>query len=162
MAVLSNARVLRVIGQDLEARGLKAFDIRCFPDRFEADCGYQAPPAPTPVTLVYSVADIAELERQGRLKQRENPGVLDLLTLSPMLRAFGGYLDGKKIILLRITNNESAGAEEVFKIEGKTERGERFVDEHTAAALYAMGVNMYKQRGKLSGAAAARYARWRR
>lgn len=161
MAVLSNARVLRVIGQDLEARGLKAFDIRCSRDRYEADCGYQAPPAPTPVALVYSVADIEELERQGQARRSENPAALDLLTLSQMLRSFGGYLDSKSIILLRMTNNESAGAEAVFKIEGKTERGERLVDERTAAAIYDMGVNMYKQRGKLSGAA-ARYARWRR
>ena len=161
MPALSSARVLRVIGQDLEARGLKTFDIRRYHDRYEARCGYQAPPAPTPVTLEYSVAEIEQLYRQGQDKRSENPAALDLLTLSQLLRSFGGYLDSKNITLLRITNNESSGVEGMFKIEGETERGERIVDERTAAAIYDMGVSMYKQRGKLFGSA-ARYMRWRR
>ena len=71
MPVLSSARVLRVIGQDLETRGLKAFDIRCFPDRYEASCGYQAPPAQTPVLLAYTVPEIEEIEIQWQAKPYE-------------------------------------------------------------------------------------------
>jgi hypothetical protein len=161
MSDFSNARVLRVIGQDLETRGLKTFDIRFAGDRYKASCGYQAPPAPTPVTLEYTMDDIDELERQGQSRRSENPAQLDLLTLSQLLRSLGGYLDSKSINLSRLTNNESAGAEAVFKIEGKTARGERLVEERNAATIYDMGVTMYKQRGKLAGVA-ARYAHWRR
>ena len=70
-------------------------------------------------------------------------------------------MDSKSINLSRLTNNESAGAEAVFKIEGKTARGERLVEERNAATIYDMGVTMYKQWGKLAGVA-ARYAHWRR
>jgi hypothetical protein len=157
----SNARVLRVIGQDLEARGLKTFDIRRYRDRYEALCGYQAPPAPTPVTVEYSLRDIEELEERGQDKRQKDTGAIDLLSLSQMLRAFGGYLDGKNITVLRIWNSESTGPEVVFKIEGESARGERVLDERRASAIYDMGVTMYKQRGKLTGAA-QRYAQRRR
>ncbi|MBM4263228.1 MAG: hypothetical protein FJ145_17580 [Deltaproteobacteria bacterium] len=158
MPALSNARALRVIGQDLETRGLKTFDIRRQRDRFEVHCGYQAPPAPTPVLLEYSAADIDELESRAQSNRRDATAPLDLLSLSQMLRSLGGYFDGKNINLVRISNVESAGAEARFKIEGETERGERLTDERSASAIYDMGVNMYKQRGR----ATERYARWRR
>lgn len=161
MPDLSNARALRVIGQDLEARGLKTFDIRRYRDRYEARCGYQAPPAPTPVTIEYSLRDIEEMEERGHDKRQEGAAAMDLLSLSQMLRAFGGYLDGKNIMVLRIWNSESTGPEVVFKVEGESERGERVCDERPASAIYDMGVTMYKQRGKLTGAA-QRYAQWRR
>lgn len=158
MPALSNARALRVIGQDLEARGLKTFDIRRNRDRFEARCGYQAPPAPTPVLLEYSAADIEELEERAQGSRRDATAPLDLLSLSQLLRSLGGYFDSKNVTLLRVCNSDSIGAEARFKIEGETERGERLTDERSASAIYDMGVNMYKQRGKLS----ERYARWRR
>lgn len=158
MPALSNARALRVIGQDLEARGLKTFDIRRNRDRFEARCGYQAPPAATPVLLEYSTADIDELESRAQGCRRDSKAPLDLLSLSQMLRSLGGYFDSKNVKLLRVYNTECSGAEASFKIEGETELGEQFADERSASAIYDMGVNMYKQRGRLS----ERYARWRR
>lgn len=158
MPALSNARALRVIGQDLEARGLKTFDIRRYRDRFEAHCGYQAPPAPTPVLLEYAAADIEELENRAQGNRRDETAPLDLLSLSQMLRSLGGYFDSKQVTLLRISNLDSAGGEARFKIEGETAAGERLTDERSASAMYDMGVNMYKQRGRQS----ARYARWRR
>src|SRR4249920_3633502 len=111
MSDFSNARALRVIGQDLETRGLKTFDIRFVGGRYKASCGYQTPPAPTPVTLEYTMDDIDELEGQGQSRRSENPVQLDLLTLSQLLRSLGGYLDSKSISLSRLTNNESAAAE---------------------------------------------------
>ena len=54
MPAVSYSEILRVIGQDLEIRGIKAFDIRDEGDRFFVQCGYQDPPAATPVTLYYS------------------------------------------------------------------------------------------------------------
>lgn len=158
MPALTNARALRVIGQDLEARGLKTFDIRRYRDRFEAHCGYQSPPAPTPVLIEYSLADIEELESQAQANRHDVTAPLDLLSLSQMLRSLGGYYDSRNVTLLRIANLESAGAEARIKIEGETEGGERLTDERGASAIYDMGVNMYKQRGRAS----ERYARWRR
>ena len=56
---------LRNIGQDLARRGLKSFDIRFDGEEFIALCGYQEPPAATPVELKYRPSDIEELDEAG-------------------------------------------------------------------------------------------------
>jgi hypothetical protein len=62
---VSYSEILRVIGQDLETRAIKAFDIRDEGDRILVQCGYQVPPAATPVTLHYTPRDIEELKPQA-------------------------------------------------------------------------------------------------
>ena len=51
MSAIAWSKALRAIGQDLEARGIKTFVIRCEADLYVVEAGYQSPPAPTPVTL---------------------------------------------------------------------------------------------------------------
>ncbi|HEU4345694.1 MAG TPA: hypothetical protein VFU31_29445, partial [Candidatus Binatia bacterium] len=60
---------LRCIGQDLESRTLKTFDLTVDGDKCVVQCGYQTPPAPTPVTLHYTTDDIEELDRTGQGKR---------------------------------------------------------------------------------------------
>ena len=150
MPAVSYSEILRVIGQDLEIRGIKAFDIRDKGDRIFVQCGYQAPPAATPVTLYYSARDIEELKPQGAEKrgQPSKPG--DFFTLSQTLRAIGGYVDQKKARLLRLSNNDCPKADVVFRIEYETREGERVVDDRSGSAIYDLCVNMYKRRGKLA------------
>jgi hypothetical protein len=54
--VISHSEILRAIGQDLELRGMKTFDIRSEGQNVLVQCGYQKPPAPMPVTLQYTPA----------------------------------------------------------------------------------------------------------
>jgi hypothetical protein len=145
---VSYSEILRVIGQDLETRAIKAFDIRDEGERIFVQCGYQVPPAATPVTLYYTPKDIEELKPQGAEKrgQPSKPG--EFFTLSQTLRAIGGYVDEKKARLLRISNNDCPGAEVVFRIEYQTRQGERLVDDRSGSAIYDLCVNMYKRRGK--------------
>ena len=96
MPVESYSEILRVIGQDLEIRGIKAFDIRDEGERVFVQCGYQAPPAATPVTLCYSARDIEELKPQGAEKRGQSSKPEDFFTISQTLRAIGGYVDQKK------------------------------------------------------------------
>ena len=150
MPAVSYSEILRVIGQDLEIRGIKAFDIRDEGDRFFVQCGYQDPPAATPVTLYYTARDIEELNRKAGEKRGQPSKQGDFFTLSHTLRAIGGYVDQKKARLMRLSNNDCPGADVVFRIEYETRERERVVDDRSGSAIYDLCVNMYKRRGKLA------------
>jgi hypothetical protein len=147
---INYSEVLRVIGQDLEIRGIKAFDIRDEGEKILVQCGYQMPPAATPVTLTYTPRDIRELRPQGEEKRGQPLERRDFFTLSQTLRAIGGYVDQQKARLIRLSNNEFSGADVVFRIEYETREGERLVDNRSGSAIYDLCVNMYKRRGKLA------------
>ena len=148
MPTLSYSEILRVIGQDLETRGIKAFDIRDEGERILVQCGYQVPPAETPVTLSYSPSDIEELRPQVTEKRGQSTGPEDFFTLSQTLRAIGGYVDQKKSRLVRLSNNDWAQADVLFRIEYQTQEREHVVDERSGSAIYDLCVTMYKRRGK--------------
>ena len=150
MPAVSYSEILRVIGQDLEIRGIKAFDIQDEGERVFVQCGYQDPPAATPVTLYYTARDIEELKPQGTAKRGQPSKQGDFFTLSQTLRAIGGYVDQKKARLIRLSNNDCPGADVVFRIEYETRERERVVDDRSGSAIYDLCVNMYKRRGKLA------------
>lgn len=150
MPAESYSEILRVIGQDLEIRGLKAFDIRDEGDRICVQCGYQVPPAATPVTLYYTPRDIEELKPQGAEKRGQSSKPEDFFTISQTLRAIGGYVDQKKARFLRLSNNDCAGADVVFRIEYETRERERLVEDRSGSGIYDLCVNMYKRRRKLA------------
>lgn len=147
---LSYSEMLRVIGQDLEMRGIKAFDIKTEGEDFIAQCGYQIPPAATPVTLHYAPKDIQELKPQGEARRGEAPAQGDFFTLSQSLRAVGGYVDQKKGRLIRVSNNDCSGGDVGFHIEYETQEREQVAEDRSGSAIYDLCVNMYKRRGKLA------------
>jgi hypothetical protein len=147
---VSYSEILRVIGQDLEIRGIKAFDLRDEGERIFVQCGYQDPPAATPVTLSYTPRDIQELSLQGEEKRGQSSGQRDFFTLSQTLRAIGGHVDQQKARLIRLSNNGCPGADVVFRIEYETRERERVVDDRSGSAVYDLCVNLYKRRGKLA------------
>ena len=150
MRALSCSEILRVIGQDLEIRGMKAFDLRAEGETILVHCGYQVPPAATPVTLHYTPRDIEELKPQGLEKRGQPVERSDFFTLSQTLRAFGGYVDQKKARLVRLSNNDCPGADVVFRIEYETRERERVVEDRSGSVIYDLCVNMYKRRGKIT------------
>jgi hypothetical protein len=131
-------------------RGIKAFDIRYEGEKILAQCGYQVPPAATPVTLHYTPRDIEELKPQGLEKRGQSLEGGDFFTLSQTLRAVGGYVDQKKARLVRLSNNDCPKADAVFRIEYETRERERVVEDRSGSAIYDLCVNMYKRRGKLA------------
>ena len=147
---LSYSEILRVIGQDLESRGIKAFDIRDEGERILVQCGYQVPPAETPVTLHYTRRDIMELRLQGEEQRGQITEQRDFFTLSQTLRAIGGHVDQKKARFVRLSNNDFYGADVVFRIEYETRDGERMIVDRSGSAIYDLCVTMYKRRGKLA------------
>ena len=150
MPAPSYSEILRLIGQDLETRGIKAFDIRDDGERILVRCGYQDPPAATPVTLYYSPKEIEELKSQSTEKRGQSSKPEDFYTLSQTLRAIGGYVDQKKARFLRLSNNDCPNADVVFRIEYETRERELVVDDRSGSAIYDLCVTMYKRRGKVA------------
>ena len=160
MTRISFATALRCIGQDLDRRGIRCFDIRFEANEYIALCGYQEPPAATPVTIRYRAVDIADLDDAGEQKQGETVPPKEFLNIVQILRAIGSFLDKNEARLVRLTNNESAATEPSVKIEYISRDGERVFADRTGSALYDMCVAMYKQRGRLTGTG-GRFSRWR-
>ena len=151
MSTIVCSKALRAVGQDLEARGIKTFLIRCDADLYVVEAGYQSPPAPTPVTLHYTLDDIEQLDREGREGDNCNSSVKDFLSLSQSLRAIGTYVGRKRARLLSVSNNAlTAGAIPIVTIEYETAEGERVIDDRTATAIYDMCVRTYKLRERLN------------
>jgi hypothetical protein len=160
VASLKCASALRCIGQDLEQRGVKSFDIRLEGTAYVAQCGYQDPPSPMPVTIEYTSKDLQDLDRSGEGKRGETSSAKEFLNQVQIFRTIGNYIDKNEALLLRITNNDVTGSDSLFKVEYLTRDGERVVDDRAGAAIYDMCVTMYKQRGKMTGTEGP-LARWR-
>ena len=79
MRRMNYADALRCIAQDLERRGLRTFDVQLAQDEYLANCGYQEPPAPTPVTIHYTVKDLEELDQVGEGKRDEPSPAKELI-----------------------------------------------------------------------------------
>lgn len=161
MRRIDYATALRCISQDLDRRGLKAFDIRFERDEYIAECGYQEPPAPAPVSIHYSLDDIDELDRDGESKRGTILPATEFLNHVQIFRTIGGFLDKNEARLIRLTNNDPTQMGSLLVVEYVTKDGERVVDDRAGSAIYDMCVQMYKQRGKLTGTGGRR-GRWRR
>jgi hypothetical protein len=155
------ATILRCIGQDLERRGLKAFDIRFDGNAYVAECGYQEPPAPAPVSINYSLDDIDELDRSGENRRGTSLPASEFINQVQIFRTIGSFLDKNELRLIRVTNNDAAQKGSLLVVEYVNKDGERVVDDRAGSAIYDMCVQMYKQRGKLTGTGGRR-GRWRR
>jgi hypothetical protein len=161
VASLKCATALRCIGQDLEKRGLKSFDVRLEGTSYVAQCGYQDPPSPMPVTIEYTLKDLQDFDRSGEGKRGKSSSSKEFLNQVQIFRTIGNYIDKNQALLVRITNNDATGRDSLFKVEYLTRDGERIVDDRAGTAIYDMCVTMYKQRGKMTGTEGA-LARWRR
>jgi hypothetical protein len=159
MSAIARSEALGAIGQDLELRGIKTFVVRCEADFYVIEAGYQSPPAPTPITLHYTLDDIEQLDHEEQQRGNHDSGVKDFLRLSQILRAIGSYVSWKDARLLSVSNNILTGTTPGVTIEYETAQGERVVDDRTGFAIYDMCVRFYKLRERLS-ADHVRDARW--
>jgi hypothetical protein len=148
---MNYAAILRAIGQDLHRRGLKAFDLRVEDELYVADCGYQEPPAQTPVNLHYSRSDLEKMDSQEKARRGKAPAANDFWKPDQALRTVGGYLDKNKACLRRVTNNHIEGEECCYRVESLNAEGETVVDVWSQAALYDLCVTLYKRRGRSTG-----------
>ena len=152
---------LRCLAQDLERRGLKCFDIRVHGEIFTVDGGYQDPPSSTPVSIEYTRRELDEMDQQGETRRGQPFQGQEFINQGQVFRTIGAFLDKNEARLVRLTNNHDKKKDTLFIVEYLTRDGERVVDDRAGAAIYDMCVQMYKQRGKLTGTEGRR-SRWRR
>jgi hypothetical protein len=158
---MSFAMGLRCIGQDLERRSIRCFDIHFENNEYTVYGGYQAPPAQTPVTIRYTLTDVADLDDAGAENQGKPMPPKEFLNQAQILRSVGGFIDKNEGRLIRVTNNEDHGDEPWVKFEYLTREREFVETERTGTALYDMCIAMYKQRRRMT-VTGDRYSRLRR
>jgi len=110
MAVLNFARqtltefcyshVLRVIGQNLASLDLKAFELQCEGDRYRVHGWHKGTSLSVSIDREYTMADVEQLEAEGRRQRRAGGSRRNLLSLAHILRTAGNYVDllGQKLI----------------------------------------------------------------
>jgi len=151
---------LRSIGEDLELRGIRTFFIRCEADFFVVEGGYQSPPAATPVSLHYSLKDIAELDRKARERNDCLSGTRSLIYLPEILLSLENYVHEKGGRLLSVSNIASTETMPLIDIEYETVQGDLACDRLTSAAIYALCVRDHKRRGRKQDLNDNRYTRF--
>ena len=165
----SDSQVLRAIGQDLEARHVKAFDIERQNDLYCVWIRKQTPPpesvppakprrsvlravrsgfrdsAPgAPASqLRYLPKDIDRLEREGRAMRHNPNGMPDAHSLSQLLRALGGYVNRQDVHLLAISWRDA-----FVSLVYRTAEGRRELDNFRPDSIYDLWVQMYLRRNK--------------
>lgn len=160
------ARDFRVIGYDLEAKGVEDFELEregpnyrvlgktrmAHPSKNGFVQGLQAlwknlqnlgskPAAAEPSKLVYTPDSIGGLRKEAQQKRRQVGAMPATHSMSQVLRAVGTYLDLKEGRLLRVSKQ---GPWVTLQYEG--EQGNRVTEEFTVSTLYDYCVRMYLKR----------------
>lgn len=150
---------LRIIGEDLEFRGIKTFLLQCEGDLFVVEGGYQSPPAPTAVSLHYAPGDFETLDSAARERKNLPASVKNFLSLSEILWAVASYVTAKGARLLAVSNNDGSEKMPAIKIEYEMFQGDRVIEDLTGSAIYELCVTVYKRRAA-SNARNSRYTRF--
>ena len=138
------SEALRIIGRDLDLRGLKTFSIRCDDDVFVVDAGYQAPPAAMPVTLHYCRKDIEQLKRNAEERCDDLSSTSNFIHLSETLSAIATYIQDRAGRLVSISK-KSAVIETEYEA---AQRGDRILERLTDADVYSLCIIGHKRRQK--------------
>jgi len=146
MSTNFSSEALRIIGHDLDLRGIKTFFLRCDADFFVVEGGYQSPPAVTPVSLHYASVDLEHLERKERERNDHLSALKDFLSLSQILWTIGTYVTVKGSRLFSVCNNLSTETMPIIKMDYETDQGDRVVENLTGSAIYELSVSLYKLR----------------
>jgi hypothetical protein len=165
---IDNARNLRAIGQDLEARGITQFELTPVTDGYRVRIPYGAMKADDtietdsqgvsrqrsassrPLELTYSLAAIDRLDERGRARRGTGSGIPDFFSLSQCLRALGVALDIKRGELLQLDRNTRTSTIPSIVVQYQTATGEHVREEHSLPNLYDYCVHLYKTRSPIS------------
>jgi hypothetical protein len=158
------AKFLRAIGQDLEARGISSFSLSFAGDHYRlrsaVRCNRVAAPRPSrfwfsrrpetpepvPTDIYYSYEDIERLDQSGRAKRGPSSGSADFLSLPQQLRAVGAIADRKRAQLLRLDRVGGENWTPSLTVQMRMPDGNCVVEKHSASNLYDVCVRMYKTR----------------
>jgi len=139
----SKSEALRIIGRDLDLRGIRTFIVRSDADGFIVTGGYQPPPAIMPVTLHYAPSDIEGLHVES------NKGVCltptkDFLSLAESLSAIANYVTRKHGRLISVSNTASTATTPVIIIKYALVNCDPIVEILKGPAIYELCICVYK------------------
>ena len=146
MSICVDSDALRIIGRDLDLRGIRTYVIRCEADLFVVEAGYQSPPAIMPVTLHYTLCDIERLDRDALERNDHLSPVKNFPSLAEILWAVTAYVSSKQGQLLSVSNTISTPRMPILTIEYETVQKDRVVDDFKGSAIYELFFSIYKLR----------------
>ena len=145
-----HSKALRVIGQELDKRGIDIFELRCLRAEYYLQCGDPTPPHIGLIELSFTDDDVTSLELAAAAQRGSNFKLVDFEGLPEVLRASGRYLENKEAFLLRISNAESPPDSDTIKLEYESRDGRTHVEELPVSTLAETARRMYKERSRPS------------
>jgi hypothetical protein len=155
----SVAEKLRIVGRDLDLRGIRTFIVRCDRDLFVVKAGYQSPPAVMPVTVHYGCSDIDRLLTERGSTNSLAP-VRDFSNLSEILSAVGSYVSAKQGRLISVSNTASTPAIPIVIVQYASFGSDAVVEIFKGSAIYELCVSVYKARSTSISNRLTRYTRF--
>jgi hypothetical protein len=149
---------LRLVGRDLDLRGIRTFILRCEKDLFIVKAGYQPPPAIMPITLHYESIDIDRLRMETA--DTNLASMRDFSNLSEILSAVGSYVSRKQGRLISVSNTASTPAVAVVIVKYALVRSDAVVEIFKGSAIYELCVSIYKTRSTPILSRPTRYTRF--
>lgn len=152
------AETLRIVGRDLDLRGIRTFILRCDHDLFVVKAGYQPPPAVMPITVHYASSDIDRLLMESAHTDSV-AAVKDFSNLSEILSAVGSYVSGKQGRLISVSNTASTRTIPVVIVKYASV-GSALVEIFKGSAIYELCVSVYKATSMSNSSRPTRYTRF--
>ena len=145
MPTISQSESLRIIGRDLDLRGIRTFIVRCDADLFIVTGGYQSAPAVMPVTLHYASSDIEGLHVDSKPYNGDNlPPTKDFSSLAEILSAIASYVARKHSRVISISNTASTPTSPIIIIKYESVNSDPVVEIFKGPAIYELCICVYK------------------
>jgi len=169
-AEINYSRLLRVIGQELEAKGISTCCLWAERDRFEViglcpsganqvvEAGFwqrlkarKVSSGYATLELAYSVDGLLRLDELNRATRTLGAPRSDFLRLSEQLRTVGAIVDRRGGQLVRLDRTAYQGMISSFTVQYKMRSGELVTEEFSAPSLYDFSVQIFMMEKRRTG-----------
>mgnify|MGYP001231127939 CR=1 FL=1 len=163
------SRILRVVGQELEAKGISTcclwveanrVDVigLCTSSSVVVEAGFwqrlkskNVAAGYTTTKLGYSIEGLMRLDELNRAKRSRAMPRADFLRLSEQLRTVGAIVDRRGGQLIRLDRTAYEGMISSFTVQYKMATGELVTEEFSAPSLYDFSVQIFMMEKRRSG-----------
>jgi len=150
-AFLGYGRILRCIGQSLEAAELKAIELRSHGDMFIVQGWHRGPFSSMDFEKHYTLAEIRKIDQEGRQKRNTSAGPPNLLGLSHVLRTAGNYVDRMGGRLFRISWQDQSDRIQSITVQYEPPQPERHdASDHQVCVIEEICLHIYKQKKRIA------------
>jgi len=163
------SRILRVIGQELETKGISTCCLWMEPNRVDViglctsgsdvvEPGFwrrlkskNGAAGYTTIKLGYSIEGLMRLDELNQAKRMHAMPRADFLKLSEQLRTVGAIVDRRGGQLMRLDRTAYEGMISSFTVQYKMATGELVTEEFSAQSLYDFSVQIFMMEKRRSG-----------